>query len=242
MKTMKKGFLRFLALAGVMSLIAASAFAAKPVALTATLEVNCENCMTNIAVPNDPNGLYSLQMDGAQAYMDGNSVVSQILNNNMVYNLDTLDTLVDGLVGGGTRTVQMHFYSPVEDIYDTNFLPACWRSNYDQNQAVNWAVFTGNNAKFTSMQVGEKNTGWARMDFNVRNGLCDRQIYRYYLRWFNACIERTGADTWTVTSDSCGRLTNYGEASLDGQGGRRKETVYYGDWRLPFKLILTVQQ
>jgi hypothetical protein len=34
-------------------------------------------------------------------------------------------------------------------------------------------------------------------------------------------------------------MVNYGEANLQGQGGRKKETVDYGDWRLPFKLLLT---
>jgi hypothetical protein len=42
-----------------------------------------------------------------------------------------------------------------------------------------------------------------------------------------------------VTSDSCGRATNYGEGNLRGQGGKNGQTIDYGDWRLPFKLTMT---
>jgi len=33
--------------------------------------------------------------------------------------------------------------------------------------------------------------------------------------------------------------TNYGTAGLFGQGGTNKQTLYYGDWREPYKITLS---
>lgn len=246
---MRKSFFGLLVLAFAVSMVAIPAFAAKGgnkptgntgLAVTATLSMTCTNCATDEA-PLGGSGDYSLQMDNASGYMDGNGVQSQILSSGAVYTLDTMDTLVGGVPGPGTRTVQIHLFSPVEGLYPDNVIPSCWGGSHDQDQAVNWSVFSSTNTKFTLMQLNTPYDGFARMDFNVRNGACDRQIYRYFLRWYSACIVRTGPNTWEVTSDSCGRATNYGEASLEGQGGRKKETVSYGDWRVPYKLTLTAQ-
>jgi hypothetical protein len=230
---------RMTAVAGValtMALFATSAFAAKAVKVTARLSVTCPNCATDVA----PD--YSLLPDNDFGYPSGNGVKSEILTNNSVYTLDTTGTLVNGLVGGGTRTILMHFYSPVEGVYANNVLPACWNGDRDQEQAVNWSVFASNSQSFPLMQVGVQYPGWARMDFNVRNGSCDNQIFRYYMQWYGACIVRKDANTWEVTSDSCGRATNYGEVNLRGQGGKSGQTVNYGDWRMPFKLTLIKQE
>jgi hypothetical protein len=218
-------------------LVGLPADAGRPVSIKAELVTDCANCQT----PNGTLGRYSVLPDNSLGYEDGNGVQSEILNHNSVYTLDTMDTLVNGVVGGGTRYVELDFYSPVEGQFPGHVLPQCWQGDYSQLQAVNWSVFAGNQNQFTQMEQGQLYDGWARMDFNVRNGVCDRQIYRYYLRWYNACIERTSATTWEVTSGPCGAMLNYGEANLQGQGGRKKETVDYGDWRLPFKLLLSVQ-
>jgi hypothetical protein len=230
---MRKSLVGLSVLVFALSVASTAAFAGKAVKLTANLVIDCPDCGTNVA----PR--YSLLPDSASGYPDGNGVKSQILTNNSVYTLDTLDTLVNGVPGPGTRTVQMHFYSPVEGLYPGHVLPACWLGDYDQDQAVNWSVFAYNSQSFVLMQQGVGYPGWARLDFNVRNGVCDRQIYRYYLRWYGACIVRTGPGTWEVTSGGCGQSPNYGEANLRGQGGRKSETINYGDWRLPFKLTLT---
>jgi hypothetical protein len=216
-----------------LTLFATSAFAAKSVNVTATLSITCPNCDTNVA----PD--YSLLPDSNSGYPNGNGVRSQILTNNSVYTLDTTGTLVNGVVAGGTRTVLMHFYSSVEGIYPNNVLPGCWNGDHDQDQAVNWSVFASNSQSFQLMQVGVGYPGWARIDFNVRNGSCDTQVYRYFLKYYTGCIVRKDANTWEVTSDSCGRQTNYGEANLRGQGGKSGQTIDYGDWRLPYKLTLT---
>jgi hypothetical protein len=230
---MRKNLFGISILVLAMGMVSTAAFAAKPVKLDANLVTTCSNCATNVA----PS--FSLLPDSEWGYSNGGGVSSQILPNNSVYTLDTLDTLVNGLVGPGTRSVQMHFYSSVEGQFPGHFLPGCWNGNYDQDQAVNWSIFASNNVKFPLMQLNRPYAGFARMDFNVRNADCDRQIYRYYLRWYNACIVRTGENTWVVTSDSCGRMVNYGEANLRGQGGKSGETVDYGDWRMPFRLRLT---
>ncbi len=226
----------FAALALTLTLFASSAFAAKSVNITASLSMTCPNCDTNVA----PD--YSLLPDSNSGYSNGNGVQSQILTNNSVYTLNTMNTLVNGLVASGTRTVLMHFYSSVEGVYSNNVLPACWNGDHDQEQAVNWSIFAGNNQSFMLMQVGTSYPGWGRMDFNVRNGSCDKQIYRYYMQWYSGCIVRKDANTWEVTSDSCGRQTNYGEVNLRGQGGKNGQTVDYGDWRMPFKLTFVKQQ
>lgn len=106
---------------------------------------------------------------------------------------------------------------------------------------MNWSVFSDNQTGFTDLEVGQSVDGFSRTDFNVRNGRCDNEIFRYYLRWYNVCIERTSETSWEVTTGNCGAMLNYGEANLRGQGGRKKETFDYGDWRMTFKLLLTVQ-
>ncbi len=237
---MRKEMIGLLGAVLVLSLTATSAFAAKAVKINANLVMTCTNCDTNVGAPGQLDGRYSLQADGS-GYSDGNGIKSQILTNNSVYNLDTMNTLVNGHVGAGTRTVLMHFFSPVEGQFPGHNLPGCWNGNYDQEQAVNWAVFARNSVNFPLMQTNTPYAGWARLDFNVRNGSCDGQVYRFYLQWFDACIVRTGANTWTVTSDSCGRQTNYGEATLRGQGGKNGQTINYGDWRMPFKLTMARQ-
>ncbi|HSA93891.1 MAG TPA: hypothetical protein VLE48_12835 [Terriglobales bacterium] len=225
----------------VLVTLGVTAYAGRALQLRADLEETCSNCSTDLANPDIGPGPYSLQNDIPGGYLPGNGVKSQILTHSAVYTLDTMNTLVNGVVGSGTRYVQMHFYSSVEGSsqYPNNVLPACWEGQHDQNQAVNWSIFSDNSVFFDNMTVGQPYPGRARMDFNVRNGACDRQIYRYYLTWYAVCITRTGASSWDVTSDSCGRATNYGEANLQGQGGRKKETINYGDWRMPFRLTLS---
>lgn len=211
--------------------------AGRPVKIKAELVRDCTNCQT--LTPDR----YSVLPDTSLGYEDGNGVQSEILNHNSVYTLDTMDTLVNGTVGAGTRYAELVFYSPVEGQFPGHVLPECWEGDYTLMEAVNWSVFAGNKVQFPQMEPGQLYDGWARMDFNVRDvdKSCDRQLYRFYLRWYNACIERTGDSTWEVTSGPCGAMVNYGEANLQGQGGRKKETIDYGDWRLPFKLLLSVQ-
>jgi len=235
---MKRKTKVFLVLGLALGVLAGTAVAGGILRQNAVLVAACDNCQT--LTPTS----YSVLGDDPAGYQDGNGVKSQILNHNAVYNLDTLDTLVNGHVAEPqTRVVEMHFYSPVEGQpqFPGHVLPACWGGNYVQRQAVNWAVFSDNSLPFTKMVVGQSYNGRARMDFNVRNEACDREIYRYYLVWPSVCITRTGAGSWDATSDDCGRENNYGEATLRGQGGRKKETINYGDWRLPFKLQLTTQ-
>lgn len=224
----------FLAVAVSLGLMGAAipAFAAKAVNLTASLTQNCSNCETDVSLLNT-TGDFSLLSDGG-SYAPGNGIQSQVLTNNTVYTLSTMDTLLNGLV---PRTVQMHFYSPVEGQYTDNVVPACWNGSHDQDQAVNWSIFSSS-VTFPNMQVGSSYGGFSRLDFNVRNGVCDTQVYRFYIRYYNVCITRTGLKTWDVTSDSCGRATNYGEGNLRGQGGTGGQTVNYGDWRVPFKITL----
>jgi hypothetical protein len=232
---MNNKFAALLGVTCVLTLMATSAFAAKAVKVTAKLTTTCLNCSTDVA----PD--YSLLPDSDFGYPDGDGIKSQILTNNSVYTLDTTGTLVNGVVSGGTRTILMHFYSSVEGVFANNVLPGCWNGNHDQEQAVNWSVFASNSQAFPQMQVGVGYPGWARMDFNVRDGSCDNQVFRYYMQWYNGCIVRKNATTWEVTSDSCGRQTNYGEVNLRGQGGKKGQTVNYGDWRMPYKLTLTAQ-
>ncbi len=222
-----------LVVALALTVLAGTAVAGRILRLKAELADVCANCQTDTA------GVYSVLPDLPSGYLDGSGVKSQILNHNAVYTLDTLDTLVNGHVGSGTRFVEMHFYSPVEGQFPGHVLPPCWMGNYDQSQAVNWSVFSDNSLPFTQMEVGQSYDGRARMDFNVRNAACDREIFRYYLVWSSVCIKRTGAGSWEATSGDCGSQNNFGEATLRGQGGRRKETINYGDWRLPFQLRLT---
>jgi hypothetical protein len=224
---------------GVLCFSSMPASAGKTAGIKASLTESCSNCSTD-ASPAGTTGLYSLQSDGSD--YDSSTVQSGILTHNTVYTLNTMNTLQNGLVGAGTRTVGMHFYSSVEGVYSNNVLPACWQGSHDQDQAVNWSIFSDNSVSFLTMPLNTPINGFARLDFNVRNGICDNQVFRFYLRWFDACITHVSSspNTWVVTSDSCGRQTNYGEASLMGQGGK-KQTFNYGDWRMPFKITLVQQ-
>jgi len=222
----------------VAGLVAASAAEKNPVA--ATIATACTNCETDIA---NPVGDYSLKSDGF-AYPGGDPLVlSHFTPSKRVYTLDTSDTLVNGLVSPGTRTVMMHFYSPVEckpgDCpFPNDILPPCWGDNHDQNQAVNWGIFAPRS--FDRMVVGASYAGMARLNFNVRNADCDRQVNRFRLEWPTVCITRTGAGTWAVTSQACtSTTTNIGEAHLQAYGGTKKNTLDYGDWRMPFSFSLT---
>ena len=232
------GFRWSFAIPLVLILFGANAFASQPINLTASLKPTCSNCDTDVS-DKGQTGDYSL-LDDIGPYPNGNGVQSQVLTNNSVYTLDTMNTLVNGVVGTGTRYVRIHFYSSVEGWpqFPNDVLPACWQGQHEQNQAVNWSIFSSS-LGFPSMVVGSQYGGFARADFNVRNGVCDNQIFRYYLRWYNVCIKRTGSNTWDVTSDSCGTSINYGTAGLNGQGGKKGQTVSYGDWRVPFKVTLS---
>jgi hypothetical protein len=233
-----------LALAALMLCVAGlvAASAADKVPVSATLITTCFNCATDIATPTVP-GNYSLISDGF-AYPGGDPLVlSNILTHNAVYTMDTSATLVNGLVAPSTRTVYMHFYSSVECgldgkcPYPNNILPPCWGGVRNQDQAVNWSVFAP--TSFFKMTTGGKYSGMARLNFNVRNVDCDRQVNRFRLEWPTVCITRTGAGTWAVTSQSCSLSVNWGEAHLQAYGGTKQNTVDYGDWRMPFRFTLT---
>ena len=239
--------LRLIALVALVGWATLPAFAGGSVPVTATLTGSCLNCFTD-AGGTDPTVLvprpYSLLSDGFP-YLGGDPLVlSNILTNNSVYTLDTSATLVNGLVGTTTRTVNMHFYSAVEckpgDCpFPNNVLPPCWGGEYDQDQAVNWSIFAP--VSFLRMAKGAGYQGMARLNFNVRNADCDRQINRFRLEWPVVCITRSAdGNSWDVTSQACGSSTaNWGEAHLQAYGGTKKNTVDYGDWRMPFKLNLT---
>ena len=226
-----------LSLAG---LVAIPASAADKVPVSATLiPKTCINCATDIA---NPTGDYSLISDGF-AYPGGDPLVlSNILTHNAVYTMDTSATLVNGLVAPSTRTVYMHFYSSVECglggkcPYPNNILPPCWGGIRDQDQAVNWSVFAP--TSFFRMTTGAKYSGMARLNFNVRSEECDRQVNRFRLEWPVVCITRTNTG-WAVTSQACSLTdVNWGEAHLQAYGGTKRNTVDYGDWRMPFSLTL----
>jgi hypothetical protein len=230
----------------IIALTALAAWAATAVNVTANLADDCPNCRTD-AGGADP------QLSGSRPYSvvsDGlpyatPQVISQILTNNSVYTLDTSGTLVNGkVVYGITRYVSMHFYSSVECglngecDYPNNVLPPCWGGARNQDQAVNWSIFAP--TSFLRMATGAKYSGMARLNFNVRNAECDRQINRFRLEWPTVCITRTGLGTWLVTSQACSSTTlNVGEAHLQAYGGTKRNTVDYGDWRMPFSLTLT---
>ena len=228
---------RWLAAVSALALTATMVYGGKTVSITAGLVSTCNNCDTNVALAGSP-GDYSLLPDVFGAYPNSNGVSSQILTNNSVYNLTTTATLVNGLVATSTRTVKMHFYSPVEGAVANDELPACWGGNHDQDQAVNWNIYSSGVA-FTQMTVGVPYGGFARLDFNVRNALCNQQIFRYYLKWYSGCVVRTSPTTWVATSDSCGVQINYGTTGLYGQGGKNQQTAYYGDWRVPYQIDLS---
>ena len=226
----------------IIVLTALAAWAATAVNVKAVLDTTCYNCDTDIATPIVP-GNYSLVSDGYAYPGDDPLVISQILTNNSVYTLDTSATLVNGLVASSTRTVVMHFFSPVECKpgncpFPNDVLPSCWGGQRDQVQAVNWSIFAP--TSFLRMATGAKYSGMARLNFNVRNADCDRQINRFRLEWPTVCITRTGLGTWLVTSQACSSTTlNVGEAHLQAYGGTKRNTVDYGDWRMPFSLTLT---
>ena len=236
---------RFAVLISVVGLTALAAWAATAVNVTATLATTCTNCDTDIA-PIGGSGNYGLISDGF-AYPGGDPlVVSNIITHNAVYTLDTSATLVNGYVDDTSRTVKMHFYSPVECkpgqvgcTWPNNKLPPCWGADaYDQEQAVNWSVFAPKS--FLRMTTGAKYSGMARLNFNVRNAACDGQVNRFRLEWPVVCITRTGTGSWAVTSQACTSTSlNIGEAHLQAYGGTKKNTVDYGDWRMPFFLTLT---
>jgi hypothetical protein len=225
----------------IIVLTALAAWAATAVKVTASLASGCLNCEADVA------GKYSLLPDGFEPYnpFTDSRIESQILMNNSVYTLDTTSTLVGGIPGSGTRTIGMHFYSSVECKpgqtnckYPNNILPPCWHGEYDQDQAVNWSIFAP--TSFLRMATGAKYAGMARLNFNVRNADCDRQINRFRLEWPTVCITRTGLGTWLVTSQACSSTSiNWGEAHLQAYGGTKRNTVDYGDWRIPFSLTLT---
>lgn len=197
--------------------------------------------------------VYSLLPDGldSSGYLPSNLVQSEILSNRTVYTLDTLDTLVNGKVDKNyTRYVKMHFYFPAEiQKLDPKTgllmprIPDCWSNSSvntsDQEQAVNWSVFSGNSVAFTEMQLGVSYSGFSRLDFNVRDTIsnCYTQVFRFWLRWPKVTItlldDTPGKRKWQVTTNA------YGEASLEGQGGKRGQTQAYGDFRMPFQLTLT---
>jgi hypothetical protein len=236
-------------LVAVIGLTALAAWAATAVNVTASLTTTCSNCRTDAGGADPTSGgdrPYSLISDGGSySSLTDSRIQSQILTNNSVYTLDTSNTLEGGLVGFNTRFVSMHFYSSVECKpgqtgcdYPNNILPPCWGGNYDQNQAVNWSIFAP--TSFLRMKAGTKYQGMARLNFNVRNEACDRQLNRFRLEWGAVCITTNSTTTaWTVTSGTCVTTdVNYGEAHLQAYGGTKKNTVDYGDWRMPFQLTL----
>jgi hypothetical protein len=243
-------FIRIAAIIAVLSLATATAWAAKAVNVTASLTTTCPNCRTDADGAN-PEGSgarpYSLVSDGdSYSPFTDSRIQSQILTNNSVYTLDTSATLVDGLVVTGiTRTVDMHFYSSVECKpgetgceFPNNILPVCWGGNYDQDQAVNWSVFSP--ISLVTMKTGDAKLGMARLNFNVRKAACDRELNRFRLEWGAVCITHPTLTSWVVTSGTCVTTDlNYGEAHLQAYGGRKQNTVDYGDWRMPFVLTLT---
>lgn len=189
------------------------------------------------------NGGITATDDGT--YIPSLTVQSEILTHNTVYTLDTMNTLgADGKVNGSTITVKLLFYTTA-----SNVTPPCWsdpsRTDLNtgndashQTQAVNWSILSQNSTALTEMVADGKTVypGFARLDFNVRNGVCENNIFRFYLKWPLSTggigIKRLNAGQWEVTTDP------YGTASLYGQGGRKGQTQYYGDYRLPFRIIL----
>ena len=211
-------------------------------------------CATDVGLLRTDGGLhvYSLLPDGLDPfYSPSNLVQSEILTHNTVYTLDTMDTLVNGLVDlYSTRYVKMHFYFPAEiqkPDPKTGLLlpriPDCWANSTtntsDQKEAVNWSVFSSNSKAFTEMTKGVANPGFSRLDFNVRDTIasCYTQVFRFWLRWPSVTItlldDTPGKRKWQVTTNE------YGEASLEGQGGKKGQTQTYGDFRVPFRLTLT---
>ena len=210
--------------------------------LKAELTEDCSNCAT--AVGTAGPGKYSIREDLAgMGYSNAETNVhSNILKHRSVYTLDTLDTLVGGhVVPSVTRAVIMDFFTTA-----SNTVPACWGGS-QVTVAVNWSIFSDNQTFFTEMVTGTEYPGRYRLDFNVRNGTCDGEIFRFFLKGKrdDLIITRENADVegeprvWkVVTSNGPGDL-KFGEADLSGQGGRKGETQDYGTFRLPFEMTLT---
>ena len=232
----------------------------KAIQVKAVLVTDCgTSCATDVGGWNngtgkwDSSGTYSLLSDGNSPEYSPTefNVQSEILTHNTVYTLDTMDTLVNGLVGPVTRFVSMHFYFPPDiQRLDPKYgllprIPDCWANSTtdtsNQNEAVNWSVFSSNSVSFTDMSINQSYGGFSRLDFNVRDTIstCYTQVFRFWLRWPKVTItlldDTPGKRVWQVTTNE------NGEASLEGQGGRKGQTQYYGDFREPFKLILTEQ-
>lgn len=224
-----------LALAVVASCEKATHKRAQGDVFVSTISLPCSNCDTDFS-PAGATGTYSLMPDQFGSYIEDGAVHASMFASHGVYTLDTTGTLVNGVVGAATRTVRMHFYSPVEGKYSTNVLPACWNGQHDQQQAVTWSVFSSDATAFTEMERGSSYPGFARLDFAVRNGKCEGEVSRFYLRWSNVCITHPVENAWVVTSSACGILADYGEASLKGVGSDK--TLSYGDWRMPFQMTL----
>lgn len=132
MRVTPGGFRWTFAVTAVLVLSAFNAFASQPINLTATLKTACTNCDTDVSHVGT-QGDYSLLPD-IGPYPNGNGVQSQVLTNNSVYTLNTMNTLVNGVVGTGTRYVRIHFYSSVEGWpqFPDDVLPACWQGEHDR--------------------------------------------------------------------------------------------------------------
>lgn len=253
MKSVLKYLLRSLAIAAALGLITAQVFAGGATLLNADFAVSCPNCATDISGQvytwngnffSNLNGPYSVQDDLYGSYSPSASLESQILTNVSVYALNTTGTLNTAVV----RNVKLHFFSPVSGSpnYPNDVLPPCWQGDQDQEWPVLMNVFAGNNMAFPKMLVGKAYPGTARVNFNNYGGACYNQINKFQFNWYNVCIVHPSSNVWVVTSDACGPTgpsfqsdINYGTGTLSSQGGKKGQTVYYGDWRVPFQLTLT---
>jgi len=212
--------------------LVAPSFAIKEVPMKAALTLDCTNCQTDVA---NPNGPYSVVADGYGIYDPTvpQSGVSSKVNSGGVYVLDTESTNL----GTTVRNVLLHFY----DSSGRSLLPPCWGGAVNESVRVNWQLHP--DIAILNIPVGGSSGGSARMNFNVRNGVCDSQIARYTLRWYFVCVTRTNTNTWIARSEECNWLAgggiDYGTAGLTGYGGKKGETFYYGDFRMPFQLTLT---
>lgn len=230
---------------GAVCVLAAPASAKKAINVKADFTAPCPNCETDWSGTwwsdmgiyyNNPNGPYSVQdSPSGTSYEPGSTVTSQILTHNKVYTLQTNRT-------SWTRSVLMHFFSSVsgDPQYPDNVLPSCWAGDPDQNWPINLSVFS-NNLGFPDMQVGSSYSGWARVQFNNLSSNCDTQINFYNFEWYGVCITHPSSTSWVITTDACGAQINYGTGNLKSQGGKKHQTVNYGDWRVPFQLTLTTQ-
>jgi hypothetical protein len=216
------------AVVAVLAFTVPAGFAGKEVPLKAALTLDCVNCATDVA---NPNGPYSVVADGYGIYTGGG--VSSKVNTGGVYVLDTESTNL----GTPVRNVLLHFY----DSSGRSVIPPCWGGAVNESVQVNWQLHP--DIAILSIPVGGSSGGFARMNFNIRTAACDSQIARYVLRWYSICVTHPDANTWIARSEECNWLSNggidYGTAGLSGYGGQKSQTVYYGDFRMPFKLTLT---